>query len=191
MTKSRLYTRTGDKGTTSLVDGSRISKDAPRLEAYGTVDELNSFIGQLLATAPLDQSTTRFLLRQQNALFDIGGYLATDPVLSPELARKMLPDTNTLIEGLEAEIDRLDALVPPLHSFVLPSGAPSAAAAHVCRAVCRRAERRIIALSAIPDSGVDNTILTYINRLSDYFFVLARFNNQLAQIDEIFWSKER
>lgn len=190
MTKSRLYTRTGDKGMTSLADGSRIAKNSARIEAYGTIDELNSFIGALLASQPLEGLSRKFLTGVQLSLFDIGGYLATDTAVNPTLAAQLLPDISRLMPALEAEIDRLDSLVPPMKSFVLPAGTASCAAAHVCRTVCRRAERRILTLQLTAgEVSVSPEVIAYVNRLSDYFFILSRFNNHIAGIDEIIWHK--
>lgn len=190
MTKSKLYTRTGDKGMTSLADGSRIAKTSARIEAYGTIDELNSFIGALLASQPLEELSRKFLTSVQLSLFDIGGYLATDATVNPSLAAQLLPDISRLMPALEAEIDRLDSLVPPMKSFVLPAGSASCAATHVCRTVCRRAERRILTLQQTSgEDSVSPEVIAYVNRLSDYFFILARFNNHIAGNNEIIWHK--
>lgn len=187
MKKSPLYTRTGDRGTTALVDGSRVAKNSPRLEAYGTVDELNATIGNLIASAPIDSRTSTFLTDIQSRLFDIGSYLATDAGNNPSLAESLLPQLDSPITRMESEIDRLDSQLQPLHKFVLPQGTQSAAAAHLARTVCRRAERRILDLA--DTAPVSSDIIRYINRLSDYLFVLARFNNHLAHTHEIFWEK--
>ena len=161
---------TGDKGTTSLVGGQRTTKNDPRLEAYGTVDELNAHIGLFI----------------QNKLFVIGSYLATDTSFTQlREASRLCPED---IARIENRIDTLDATVPPLHAFLLPGGTAAAAQAHVCRTVCRRAERRICQVAQ--EVLVDENIMKFINRLSDYFFVLARFNNYIAKQDEIFWDKD-
>lgn len=187
--KSRLYTRTGDNGMTSLTDGSRAPKDSARLEAYGTVDELNSFIGVLIATPGIDNLTKELLTGVQSRLFDIGGYLATDSSANPVLASRLLPALSGATARLESETDRLDAAVPPMHCFVLPQGSAAAAQAHVCRAVCRRAERRILTLAS--SASVAPGILRYVNRLSDYLFALARYCNHTAGIPDIPWQKDR
>ena len=181
--KSRLYTRTGDKGETSLVGGTRVPKESPRLEAYGTVDELNSWLG-LLATSPaLDATAVAELQAIQNTLFDIGAALATEatspwqPVLPAEGATA----------AIEAAIDRVDGELPPLREFVLPGGHADAARANVARTVARRAERRIIALSRTV--AVEPFILRYMNRLSDYLFALGRYINVKSEIQEITWKK--
>ena len=185
MKKSNLYTLTGDKGTTSLVGGLRISKNDPRLEAYGTIDELNAHIG-LLRQMGNDPDDDALLLFIQNKLFVVGSYLATDTSFT------QLRDASRLhpadIERIENRIDTLDATVPPLHAFLLPGGTAAAAQAHVCRTVCRRAERRICQVAQ--EVLVDENILKFVNRLSDYFFVLARFNNYVKKKDEIFWDKD-
>lgn len=179
---ARIYTRTGDKGTTSLVDGTRLNKNSVRIEAYGTVDELNSFIGSVIASAPIEDSDRKMLTAIQNRLFDIGSYLAAG---SAEMSERLLPALESPIADLEREIDRLDSLLPRHDKFILPQGTPSCAAANVARAVARRAERRILDFAAAAD--VDSSVLRYINRLSDYLFVLSRHFNAIAGIDEIFW----
>lgn len=192
MKKSNLYTFTGDKGTTSLVGGQRIPKDDARLEAYGTVDELNSFIGVLASTPGVDGESIRFLHRIQNHLFNIGAYLATDNSQSTPEQDIATAETYGIIiqhiENVEHMIDFLDSKVPPLNKFLIPGGTPAAAKAHVCRTVARRAERRIITLATT--HTVAPHVLQYINRLSDYFFVLARYLNTIADTPEFFWEKD-
>lgn len=181
----KVYTRTGDRGTTSLVGGTRIAKDDPRLEAYGTVDELNSWIGLIVATAgtalPADDAAT--LQRLQNKLFDLGCELATEPT-SRWQPRKIEPGDAT---WLETEIDRLDATLPAHNRFILPGGTQASAQAQIARTVARRAERRMISLNADPETPVAHPAVLFINRLSDYLFVLARHLNALAGEPEIFW----
>lgn len=192
MKKSNLYTATGDKGTTSLVGGQRVPKTHARLEAYGTVDELNSFIGVLAATPGVSEDIAAFLRKVQYKLFNIGAYLATDNTDADEAAdeatAEMYGISSPDVTAVEMQIDALDAQVPPLNKFVLPGGSPAAAAAHVCRTVARRAERRVIALSDI--ALVAKPVLIYLNRLSDYFFVLARYLNLTQGNTEIFWQKD-
>lgn len=184
MKKSIVYTRTGDSGTTSLVGGTRIGKDDPRIEAYGTVDELNSHIG-LVAAGNKDPLIASTLNAVQHRLFDIGGYLACDP----EGDFRLLPGVaDADIALLETTIDAVDSRLPKLDRFVLPGGSLEAARAHVARTVCRRAERRIISLSA--QAPVDPQVVAYVNRISDLLFVIARFNNINQNIDEIFWCKD-
>lgn len=166
----RIYTKTGDEGMTSLVGGKRVKKCCARLDSYGSVDELNSFIG-LLVTYITDEADIAFLQKIQGELFIVGGSLATD--LSVSEARCEV--TQAMISDIESEIDRLSVLLPPLRSFVVPGGSRAAALAHVCRTVCRRAERCVFAL--IEEGGaVEENVAVYLNRLSDYFFVLARKN---------------
>ena len=164
----KIYTKTGDEGMTSLVGGKRVKKCCNRLDSYGSVDELNSFIG-LLVTYITDEADMAFLQKVQGELFMVGGSLATD--LSVSEARCEV--TQAMISDIESEIDRLSAALPPLRSFVVPGGSRAAALAHVCRTVCRRAERCVFAL--IEEGGaVEENVAVYLNRLSDYFFVLAR-----------------
>ena len=166
----KIYTKTGDEGMTSLVGGKRVKKCCARLDSYGSVDELNSFIG-LLVTYITDEADIAFLQKVQRELFMVGGSLATD--LSVSEARCEV--TQAMISDIESEIDRLSAALPPLRSFVVPGGSRAAALAHVCRTVCRRAERCVFAL--IEEGGaVEENVAVYLNRLSDYFFVLARKN---------------
>lgn len=182
--KSRLYTRTGDDGTTSLVGGARAPKDSLRLEAYGTVDELNSWLGLLAASPDLPADRRDMLRRIQNRLFDIGASLATGP--DSEWQPAPLPQTS--VEAIETDIDTIDAGLPVLRQFILPGGAPAAARANIARTVARRAERRIISLSR--HEAVDPAIIRYINRLSDLLFALAREININTQNPEIFWQKD-
>jgi cob(I)alamin adenosyltransferase len=184
MKKSGIYTKTGDAGMTSLVGGVRVSKLHPRLEAYGTIDELNSEIG-LLITYVDDAQEVELLTEVQRKLFTVGSYLATDQT-QRELREqsKMHPED---VQQLEAAIDRVDAELPPLRLFVLPGGTRAASVCHVCRTVCRRAERRIIALAE--ECEVEPNVTAYVNRLSDYLFVLARKLNIQAGQDEIIWKK--
>jgi len=177
-----VYTRTGDKGTTSLVGGKRVPKTHARLEAYGTIDELNSFIG-LLITYLSNPEEKDFLQRVQNNLFVIGSNLATDQSTTELRQASVIP--TSLIEEMEHRIDVLDNSIPPLTAFVLPGGSRGASVCHVCRTVCRRAERRILTLSE--QAEVSPELIAYVNRLSDYFFVLSRKINKDENHDEIFW----
>lgn len=179
MKKSLVYTRTGDKGMTSLVGGSRVAKTDVRLEAYGTVDELNSFIGLLITY--LDGPDKQFMQSVQNKLFVVGGYLATDQSKHELVCQITAQD----VEEMELAIDEADGGLPPLKAFVLPGGSQGAAVCHVCRTVCRRAERRILALAEL--HSVAPELIAYINRLSDYLFVLSRKINLQQKNDEIFW----
>ncbi len=181
----KIYTCTGDKGTTSLLGGKRISKADPRLEAYGTIDELNSFIG-LMASAISgnnnieDAENIRWI---QGKLFNIGGILATDTEITklPESCRISSDD----ISQIETLIDNATEGVPAQRSFILPGGALTASYAHVARTVCRRAERNIVSLET--EVELPQELLKFINRLSDYLFVLARRINYYSGVEEISW----
>ena len=179
----KIYTKTGDKGTTSLVGGTRVPKTHIRLEAYGTVDELNSNLG-LLITYLLDGKDKDFLQQVQDRLFAVGSHLATDRE-KMELKEASIISSEQ-VEMVEREIDRLDTLLPPLSAFILPGGSRGAAVCHVCRTVCRRAERRILALAEQVE--IASELLAYVNRLSDYLFVLSRKMNQDDKKGEIFWN---
>ena len=179
----KIYTKTGDKGTTSLVGGTRVPKTHIRLEAYGTVDELNSNLG-LLITYLLDGKDKDFLQQVQDRLFAVGSHLATDRE-KMELKEAGIISSEQ-VEMVEREIDRLDTLLPPLSAFILPGGSRGAAVCHVCRTVCRRAERRILALAEQVE--IASELLAYVNRLSDYLFVLSRKMNQDDKKGEIFWN---
>lgn len=181
--KSLVYTKTGDKGTTSLVGGTRVSKTHVRLDAYGTMDELNSFIGWLNC-AVSDAQNRDFLLFVQHKLFVVGSYLATETESKQPRAASILAEAD--IARIETEIDRLDGQLPPLNRFVLPGGNETAARAHICRTVARRAERNVYRVAEA--HPVSDEALIFLNRLSDYFFVLARHeSNKTAQ--EIFWEQ--
>jgi cob(I)alamin adenosyltransferase len=176
----KIYTKTGDQGQTALYGGKRLDKDDVRIEAYGTVDELNAFIG--LLNAGFVEATQNYLLSEvQKRLFTIGSNLASDP------DKKMItPDIKDEdITTLENAMDAMDQLLDPLKNFILPGGDVSVAHAHVCRTVCRRAERRIITLSKM--SHVEPKILIYLNRLSDYFFILSRYIAHSKHLEEIPW----
>lgn len=184
MKKSMVYTRTGDKGTTSLVGGTRVPKNHIRLEAYGTVDELNSEIGVLISLLP-EGHDADFLQGVQNQLFVVGSNLATDQSIT-ELRQASVVSADKVAE-MESEIDRIDSELPPLRAFVLPGGSQASAVCHVCRTVCRRCERRILTLAQ--EAEVQEELMKYINRLSDYLFVLARKLNHDSKKNEIFWVK--
>lgn len=185
MEKSKIYTKTGDAGQTSLVGGKRVSKKDVRLEAYGTVDELNAHLGMLIATLPVLSYDAVLLQFIQNKLFVVGSYLATDISFTElrEASHIKIAD----IERIERRIDEIDGVLPPLNRFILPGGLPAAAKAHICRTVCRRAERRICEVAE--QYEVDELILRFVNRLSDYLFVLSRFINVEGGVEEICWDK--
>lgn len=183
MKKSLIYTKTGDAGKTSLVGGTRVEKTHIRLDAYGTVDELNSFVGWLACEIEEDETKT-FLSFVQNKLFVVGSYLATETEsVAPKAASIISGDD---ISKIETEIDRLDEKLPKLNRFVLPGGSESASRAHICRSICRRAERMIYKVSE--KYPVDQHITTFVNRLSDYFFVLARKEAD-KKGKEVYWEK--
>jgi cob(I)alamin adenosyltransferase len=184
MKKSLIYTRTGDKGTTSLVGGARVSKTHVRLEAYGTIDELDTHLG-LLLTYLTESDDREIILWVQHKMFTIGSYLATDQTQTDLRVESKIHDTD--IERLELAIDTIDRNLPPLKAFVIPGGSRESAVCQVCRTVCRRAERRILALSE--SCLVEDNVIAFINRLSDFLFVLARKLNILTQTSEIYWDK--
>jgi len=174
---TRIYTRTGDSGTTGLADRSRVAKDAPVIEAIGAVDELNSAIGVLLADEMPDE-VRGCLVNVQHDLFDLGGELAVPghPLM-----------TEAYITRLEELIDRFNAKLPPLKDFILPGSSRAAGLAHVARAVCRRAERRVVALAG--KEGAPPFAVQYLNRLSDLLFVLARVLNRHAGRSDVLWQQ--
>ena len=173
---TRIYTKTGDDGTTSLGDMSRTSKNDPRLEAYATVDEANSYIGVVLASANLDKEISKLLVRIQNDLFDVGADLCTPVVDNPE--HEPLRVLQSQVDYIEAQIDHYNSSLAPLKSFVLPSGTPASAHLHVARTVVRRAERRTWQAIHSFGEGVNKLTAKYLNRLSDLLFVLARYENR-------------
>ncbi len=185
MKKSLVYTKTGDKGETGLIGGTRVPKNHARLEAYGTVDELNSFIG-LIRSFELLQFDIDMLVSIQSRLFTIGAYLATDDSVSDMKSRLKFNDKH--IEELEYEMDRLESELPPLTSFVLPGGHPAVGYCHVARTVCRRAERRAIDIAV--EYRVDEVVIKFLNRLSDYLFVLSRHLSNFFRVNEIPWKAE-
>ena len=180
---TKVYTRTGDKGLTSLVGGQRVSKASTRLEAYGTVDELSSHLGLLASLLPADSHEHQMVVRIQNCLFNVCTNLATDQSQTPLYPSAHLPEGE--IELLEQEVDTIMHELPERQGFILPGGCQEAAQTHVCRTVCRRAERCIVALSE--DAVVSPEVQQYINRLSDYLFVLAKKLNFLKGIQEKIW----
>jgi cob(I)alamin adenosyltransferase len=180
----KIYTRTGDRGETGLFGGGRVPKDHPRVQAYGDVDELNSAIGVVRATAPVGFMDA-LLESIQRDLFAIGGHLATpDPdKVAKALAKAELSEDR--IAEFEATMDAADAELPPLRAFVLPAGTPKAAALHLARTVCRRAERSVVHLAH--DAPVHETFIVYLNRLSDLLFTLARLANHRDGAGDVTW----
>lgn len=184
----KIYTKAGDGGDTSLFGGERVAKDAPRVEAYGTLDELNACLGMVLASLGADPAALHAPLgRIQAELFDLGAELATPPVRAEDrLAARLARVSATEVEALEALIDRFEAQLSPLRSFILPGGTATAAALHLARTVARRAERRVVSLAA--HEPVNPELLRYMNRLSDLLFVLARAANRAAGVDDVPWT---
>ena len=184
VTLNRIYTRTGDAGTTRLATGAEVSKSDARVEAYGAVDETNACVGLVRLHTDGDPAFDAMLARIQNELFDLGADLAT-PAKPDEQEGEALRILDSQVARLEAEIDAMNANLPGLKSFVLPGGTPAAAALHLARTVCRRAERETVRLveSGMPVSG---PAVRYINRLSDFLFVAARYANGRG-VDEVFW----
>lgn len=180
----KLYTKTGDKGTTGLIGGTRVSKSDVRLEAYGTIDELNAQIGVLVEIG-LKPEYVDFLQNMQNLLFTVGSNLATDTSKIDYKTASVMK--GEYIESIEREIDRLDAALPPLQNFIIPGGTQKAAQCHVCRTIARRAERRIVEMNDV--FPVDNKVVVYVNRLSDYFFILSRILLQEDGAKEISWKQ--
>jgi cob(I)alamin adenosyltransferase len=181
----KIYTKTGDTGTTSLLGGARVSKAHVRIEAYGTVDELNSHIG-LLIDQPVNKSRGTFLKEIQDRLFTLGAVLASEPgkdsIVKPDLFESD-------ITMLEEAIDKMNALLPALKSFILPGGHQSVSFCHIARCICRRAERITISLNEI--QPVDPLSIKYLNRLSDYLFVLSRKMTVELNVDEVKWEPRK
>ncbi len=179
----KIYTKTGDAGETGLFGGPRVRKDHARIEAFGTVDELNSHLG-LVRTLAAATACDPLLRRIQGELFDLGAQLAT-----PDAAAERIGPQH--VAALEREIDLHEERLPPLSSFILPTGTPLAATIHVARTVCRRAERRVGKLAAQPGTAIPANAIEYLNRLGDLLFVLARFANQAAGVADDPWHPAR
>jgi len=185
----KIYTKTGDTGETGLLGGVRVSKDTLRVEVYGTVDELNAVLGEVRASvvfADIDE----VLETVQHRLFTLGAELATASDKTAGGGRDDERIDEEDVTALETAIDRFEATLPPLREFVLPGGTPGAAQLHFARAVCRRAERRLVTLSKQPDETVRDLILIYLNRLSDLLFVLARATNAVAGQADVAWRRK-
>lgn len=179
----KIYTKTGDKGTTSLIGGTKVSKAHLRIEAYGTVDELNSYIG-LCRDHITDTDSRAVLLETQDRLFTVGSALACDPEKETKLKIPDLHEADIVL--LEKAIDQMHEVLPPMKSFILPGGLIAASHLHIARCVCRRAERQVVRLSE-ESHEVELIIQRYLNRLSDYLFVLARYVAFLVKAEEIPW----
>lgn len=178
---SKIYTRTGDKGETGLGDGQRVSKDHLRVETFGCVDETNSAIGMVLANAGLPEPVVDCLVEVQHDLFDLGGELCI-----PGHAAV----SGEFVARLETQLDGFNANLPALKEFILPGGGPAAAACHLARTICRRAERRVVSLSAL-EKNIRPEAIQYLNRLSDLLFVVARVLARHEQGSEVLWNRDR
>ena len=180
----KIYTKNGDKGETQLLGGTKVSKDNIRLKSYGSIDELNAFIGHIY-DHKIDQKTNKFLLSIQNKLFDLGSNIAYDQKNEAISIQKL--DENDVTE-IEVEIDRIEEKLPTLSNFILPSGHKTTSLCHIARTICRRAERNMVELKI--NENVDEINIKFLNRLSDYLFVLSRYNLVINDIDEIIWQKK-
>lgn len=189
---TKIYTRTGDKGTTSLFTGERVYKNNPFIEALGSVDEGNSTIGMAVSLLPKNknlQSTKEQLETIQHALFDVGAHLATPRSQATERKLEKTHFDHDAIILLENWIDQMDSELPPLHRFILPGGHPAGATLHLARSIIRRAERAVVSLM---DSGeINNDVFIYLNRLSDYLFMASRFVNHILEIPETQWEPHK
>jgi cob(I)alamin adenosyltransferase len=179
----KIYTKTGDGGKTSLLGGTKVPKDHIRIESYGNTDELNSFLG-LLNDQIVDNKTNLFLKEIQDRLFTIGSMLAMEPKKKSSISIPALEEKDVL--RLEKNIDDMNEELPPMKSFILPGGHPQISIAHICRTVCRRAERSVVSLQ-LSGEFVDPLIIKYLNRLSDYLFMLARWLAKKNHVEEILW----
>jgi cob(I)alamin adenosyltransferase len=180
---SKIYTKTGDKGTTSLIGGTKVSKSHLRIEAYGTVDELNSYIG-LCRDLVQDESSRSILKEIQDRLFTIGSSLACDPEKEPKMKIPELKEDDIVL--LEQEMDRMNEVIPPMKNFILPGGHVTVSHLHIARCICRRAERCCVKLE-LNNEEIELIVIKYLNRLSDYLFVLARYVAYQLKADEIIW----
>ena len=188
MKKASVYTRGGDKGETSLVSGNRISKSADRIDLYGEVDELNSFIGSAcseLKSKKIDEGLYQYLQTIQSRLFDLGSNLACEMELAQKYKLPQILDGE--IEKMEKYIDNLNSRIEPLKHFVLPGGEEISSRFHICRTVCRRVERSLVGFAAKDESQIPENSIQFINRLSDFLFIASRYTNTLAKTKEILW----
>lgn len=179
----KIYTKTGDDGTTSLIGGTKVPKSHLRIEAYGTVDELNSYTG-LCKDLLTDNQSKTILQEIQDRLFTIGSSLACDPIKAPKMRIPDLKESDVTL--LEKEIDKMNKVLPEMKSFILPGGHTTVSHLHIARCICRRAERCCVRLE-LESLEVDPIIIKYLNRLSDYLFMLARFVAQHVKAEEIPW----
>lgn len=177
---SKIYTKTGDQGTTGLGDGTRVDKDEIRVEAYGTVDELNSAIGMILTISTIPLDVKNCLIKIQNQLFDLGSELCLPGYLAI---------TEAMVTALETTLDKFNEQLPPLKEFILPGGSTAGAYCHLARTICRRAERRVVSLKKVAE--INPFGLVYLNRLSDLLFVIARVLVRAEGGNEVLWQHER
>jgi len=183
----KIYTKTGDKGETGLFGGTRISKNSPRIEAYGTIDELNSYIG--LAITELHDSSVKSLLNKiQNQLFIVGSDLAA-PKSTEDQKKNIVRIPSEFYEEIEKSIDFYEEKLDKLTNFIIPGGSKSAAILHICRTIARRAERRVVALNSLEQ--INQNIVIFLNRISDLFFVLSRFENKVSNHPDVIWESQK
>jgi len=180
----KIYTKTGDKGETGLFGGERVSKDSPRISAYGTIDELNSYIGYAI-TQVEDESIRKNLVVIQNYLFTVGSDLAT-PESEKNEKLKITRTPESFYKEIEKMIDHCDSQLDELKNFILPGGSKGASLLHICRTICRRAEREVVALNN--SVAIGDNIIIFLNRLSDLFFVLSRFENKVSNHPDTIWN---
>jgi cob(I)alamin adenosyltransferase len=183
----KIYTKTGDKGDTGLFGGERVSKNSPRIEAYGTIDELNSFIG-LTVTEVKNKTVKELLIKIQNQLFTVGTDLST-PYSIEEQKKNILRVTPDFYEKIEKSIDLFEEKLDELKNFVIPGGSKSSSFLHVCRTISRRAERRVVALNSL--EHINGNIVIFLNRLSDLFFVLSRYENKISNYPDVIWESQK
>jgi cob(I)alamin adenosyltransferase len=183
---TKIYTKTGDKGKTSLFTGEKVSKDHPRLEAYGTIDELISWVGMINAY-DLPQQQKETLTKIQSDLFSICSHVACDSNNSKNKEKELPPMDEHHVQFIEHEIDFMNKNLPELRGFIFPAGDPQVVSCHIARTVCRRAERHVVAIT--DKENTNNFIISFLNRLSDYFFVLARYTAHKKKIVDILWKK--
>jgi len=181
----KIYTKTGDKGETSLISGKRVKKNNARIEAYGSTDELNSWLGLLVSLSETPQESKTILFNAQNELFVIGSHLASEPGKNTYPLPSLNPNGTS---ELEDAIDSMNVSLEPLKNFVLPGGSQSIAYTHIARTVCRRAERNIVNLMQL--EPVEENIIIYLNRLSDYLFVLSRYFAHKNNVSEVIWKNK-
>lgn len=192
MAKTKIYTKTGDQGETSLFTGDRVSKNDPNIEALGTIDECNCAIGLVIAHLPEQNhydDIKKQLTHIQHTLFDLGAAVATPRSKASETKLKKTRFDRDGVDCLEKWIDSIDEILPEIHAFILPGGHPSSASLHLARAISRRAERQLVPL--LRKGDITEDVIVYMNRLSDYLFMLSRFVNHLTNSPETFWKPHR